>query len=570
MKLLGFLIIATSLVLSSCSDNAKKSTEITLTKGGKTYGGELTFSHSDPISELFPLAAPHQNITNITSQIYENLLNIDPKTLQVIPNIASSFSSNEAGNIYTFEIQKGIYFHEDECFGGKGRELTPEDVKFSLDFACSGNSLNNDENVLASMIKGAATFKTNSKSSMPKGGVSGIRVKGNSVEIELNKPFIGFEALLARPNIIIFAKEAFEKYGKDIKQHPVGTGPFKLERMDKDGIRLIRNDNYWQQDEFGNQLPYLSAISVKYFSDKKAEMLAFRKKEIDLLIDIPADEIENVLGTLQEAVEGKNLKHKVESSTSLNIDYIGFNTTDGVFSNKKVREAMYFAVNPSILIEKYIGGDGYAPNNGFVPEIEGANNSITIPSHNPDKARLLLAEAGFPKGANFPATDIYVNAIEGSKVHAMMVGFIEMVKNELNIDLNLKLVTLAEREAAINSGQAKIWRSGWVADYPSPTSFLEMFYATADKSNKFGYNNEVFNTNYLASLVERDERKRGFHFIKAQSQILEDAVVIPLLVDNMLMMVNARVKGVSANQIEDLSFKKVFIKEPKSELEKED
>lgn len=570
MKLLGSIVIATALVLSSCSDNSKKSTEITLIKGGRTYGGELTFSHSDPITELFPLAAPHQNITNITAQIYESLVNVDSKTLKVIPNIASSFSSNAAGNIYTFEINKGIFFHDDDCFGGKGRELTPEDVKYSLDFACSGNALNNDENVLASMIKGAATYKANSKNSLPNGGVSGIKVKGNSVEIELNKPFIGFEALLARPNIIIFAKEAYEKYGKDIKQHPIGTGPFKLEKMDKDGIRLIRNENYWQKDEFGNQLPYLSAISVKYFSEKKAEMLAFRNKEIDLLIDIPAEEIENVLGTLQEAVEGKNLKHKVESSTSLNIDYIGFNSTDGVFSNKKVREAIYFAVDPSNLIEKCIGGDGYAPTNGFVPEIEGANNAITIPSQNPEKARKLLAEAGYPNGANFPATELYVNAIEGSKVHAVMVGFIDMIKRELNIDLQLKLVTLSEREAAINNGTAKIWRSGWVADYPSPTSFLEMFYATADKSNKFGYNNEVFNTNYQASLVERDEHKRGFHFIKAQSQILEDAVVVPLLVDNMLMMVNARVKGVSANPIEELSFKKVFIKEPKADLDKED
>ncbi|EPB65465.1 ABC transporter, substrate-binding protein, family 5, partial [Ancylostoma ceylanicum] len=331
-------------------------------------------------------------------------------------------------DIYTFTIRKGIYFHDDECFGGKGRELTPEDVKYSLDFACSGNELNDDNNILVDKVKGGTEYRSSSKNSFPKGGVSGIKVKGETVEITLNKPFVGFETLLARNNIVIFAKEAYEKYGKEIVKHPVGTGPFKLEKMNKDGIRLIRNDHYWQKDAFGNQLPYLSAISMKYYTEKKAEMMAFRNKEIDLLLDIPADEIENVLGSLQDAVEGKNLKHKVESSHSLSIDYIGFNTADGVFKSKEVREAFFYAVDPTELIEKYIGGDGYPPVNGFVPEIEGAHNQTQVPSSNPEKARKLLAMAGYPNGNGFPETTIYVNGVEGSKNHALVKGFTELIK----------------------------------------------------------------------------------------------------------------------------------------------
>lgn len=565
MKLFYFLPISLLLLVTSCGEKSKDASELTLINGGRTYGGELIFSHSEPIEELFPLAAAHQHIINVSSQIYETLLNIDPNTLKVTPNIASSFSVNENGDVYTFEIKKGIYFHDDECFGGKGRELTPEDVKYSLDFACSGNELNDDNNVLVDKIKGASEYKASSKKSFPKGGVSGIKVKGSSVEITLNKPFIGFEALLARKNIVIFAKEAYDKYGKDIVRHPVGTGPFKLEKMDKEGIRLVRNDNYWQKDAFGNQLPYLSAVSLKYISEKKAEMLAFRNKEIDLLLDIPADEIENVLGSLQDAVEGKNLKHKVESSSSFSIDYIGFNTAEGVFQSKEVREAFFFAVDPSELIEKYIGGDGYPPVNGFVPEIEGANNQTQVPSVNPEKARKLLTQAGYPNGAGFPETTIYVNGVEGSKNYALIKGYTELIKRELNIDLKIKLCSLMEREAAINSGEAKMWRAGWVADYPSPITFLDLFYSHSKTSNKFRYNNEDFNTHFQAALVEKDARKRGFHFIKAQSEIIEDAVVIPLLMDNMLIMINARIKGITANQLEEISFKEVFIKEPRED-----
>lgn len=457
LQILGLAAIISTFV--SCGETEKTSTtELKLINGGKTYGGELSFSHSEPIKGLFPLATPLQSVIEITSQIYENLLSFDPQTLKVIPSIASSFKVNDEGTVYTFTINKGIYFHDDACFGGKGRELTPEDVKYSLDFACSGNELNDDDNVLVGKIKGAVEYKAASKKSFPKGGVSGIKVKGQDVEITLNKPFVGFEQLIARQSIIIFPKEAYEKYGKEITKHPVGTGPFKFEKMDSNGLRLLRNDNYWQKDEFGNQLPYLSAISLQYFPKKKDEMLAFRNEKIDLILSIPADEIENVLGSLQDAVEGKNIKHKVESSTSLSTDYIGFNTAEGVFSSKDVRKAFFYAVDPAELIEKYVSGDGYSPTNGFVPEIDGAYNYSKVPPYNPEKARELLAAAGFPNGKGFPETYIYVNGAEGSKNYALINGYCELIKRELNLDLKIKVCTTNEREQAISNGEAKAWR----------------------------------------------------------------------------------------------------------------
>ncbi|MCO5258530.1 MAG: ABC transporter substrate-binding protein [Crocinitomicaceae bacterium] len=560
MKSIYYITLSSILLLTSCGGKETKTDDITLINGGRTYGGELVFSNSEEINETFPLAAANKHVISISSQIYETLLNIEPTTLKVIPGIATDFSSNDAGDVYTFKIRKGVYFHEDACFGGKGRELTPEDVKYSLDFACSGSELNKDENSLVNKIKGASEFKASSTKSFPKDGVPGIKVKGDAVEITLNKPFIGFEELLTRKNIVIFPKEAIEKYGNDIKTHPVGTGPFKLEKMDKNGIRLVRNDSYWQKDEFGNQLPYLSSILLKYIPSKKEEMLAFRNKDIDLLLDIPADEIENVLGTLQEAMAGKNVKHKVESSQSLNIEYIGFNTAEGVFASKDVREAFVYAVDPSELIEKYIGGDGYPATNGFVPEIEGTNNQTPSPAVNPEKARKLLAQAGYANGNNFPETVIYVNGVEGSKNEALIKGYCAIIKRELNVNLSIKLCTLTEREAAISNGEAKIWRAGWIADYPSPLSFLENFYSNNNVANQFRYSNDEFNTNYQAAQLEKDARKRGYYFIKAQSKIAQDAVVAPLVVNNMLFMVNARVKGVKANILEDLNFKDAYIK----------
>lgn len=555
--------VVLALLPSGCGESTE-TTDISLIKGGKTYGGEVKFMSSDKVQSLFPLTVTDKYSLRITGQIFESLMRVDPGSMMVTPAIAESFQVKGDGKVFIFKIRNGIRFHDDDCFGGEGRELTAADVKYSLDFACSGNKLNAVGNALADHIKGAQEYYEKSRDKLPSGGVSGIKVNGDNVEITLNKPFVGFEKILAQLNIVIFAREAYEKYGDKIGEHPVGTGPFCLDHQDANGIRLKRNEHYWRQDAFGNQLPYLNSISMTYVNDKKSEMLAFRNSEIDLLLEIPVEEIENVLGTLQEARDGKNVKHKVESSNSLSIEYIGFNHSSPVFGKKEVRQALLLATNPTKIIDNYLEGDGYPPSNGFIPEMEGQNNSIRPVEYNPEKARSLLAAAGFPGGKGFPETTIYVNAIEGSKVHRLMQGFTDQVQKELNVKLNIRLCDYAEREAAIASGEAQIWRAGWIADYPDPQSFLSILYGNGMSSNVFHFMNSRFDQNYEAALVETNPDKRAQYLLDAAQQVTDDAVVIPILMDNMLIMVNARVKGVVANPMELLDFTEVFIKEPRN------
>lgn len=556
--------LAICCLLVSCSDETDAS-QTTLIKGGKTYGGELKFMSSDKVQGLFPLAVSDKYSLQITGQLFESLMKIDLTTLEVMPAIAESFSINDSGDVYTFKIRSGINFHDDECFSNDTRELTAEDVQFSLSFACSGLKLNQVGNALIDNIKGANQFFEKSKSTLPSGSVSGIKViSGNKVEITLNKPFVGFEKILAQQNIVIFPKEAYKKYGNKLPEHPVGTGPFCLEKMSNEGIRLIRNDNYWKKDAFGNQLPYLNAVSITYAATKKSEMMAFRNKEIDLLMEIPVEEIENVLGTLQEAKDGKNVKHRVESSNSLSIEYIGFNHSSPVFGKRDVRAAFLYAIDPTKIIDTKLLGEGNAPSNGFVPDMEELDNAIVAPVQNGDKARTLLAQAGYPNGKNFPEVEIYVNAINGSKIHRLMQGVVEQLKAELNVNITIKLCDYAEREAAIANGKAQIWRAGWIADYPDPQSFLSIIYGNGMAANAFRLANKQFDSNYEAALVEQSLEKRSKLLVKCAQQVMDDAFVLPVFNDNMLIMVNARVKGIQANPMEIIDLTEVFIKEPRA------
>ena len=130
-----YLFILFSFIISSCGGGADETKNLKAI-GGKIYGGEFSFMSPEKIESLFPVSVSDVYSHRIISQVFESLLKIDVTTLRVIPNLAESFTVSEDARIFTFKIRKGVMFHDDACFGGKGREVTAEDVKFSLDMAC--------------------------------------------------------------------------------------------------------------------------------------------------------------------------------------------------------------------------------------------------------------------------------------------------------------------------------------------------------------------------------------------------------------------------------------------------
>ena len=563
----SFLSILLLAVLFACGGGSDSQKEAI---GGKMYGGEFRFMSVEKVNNLFPLSTIDVYAQRINSQIFEPLLKIDMESMNVVPAIAESYKVSEDAKTFTFQIRKGVMFHEDECLDGGSREVTANDIKFTLEMACSGLPENQISYLLVNRIVGAADFNAKTKKTLVKTGVSGIRVINDySLEIKLTEPFVGFDRILSHTNLSVFPKEAYEKYGKDISKHPVGTGPFMLEKMDEQGITLKRNPNYWKKDELGNQLPFLDKVVMTYVKDKKNELMAFRNKEIDLVMEVPVEEIENVFGSLEEAQEGKNVKHKVESESSMNINYVAFANESTEFSDVRVRKAFNLAINTTEIVDKYLLGEGYAVKNGFVPRMDNYPNDL-VKGHktNIEQARALLSQAGYPNGKNFPVLDFYVNTLEGSSAHKMTIAVVEQVKEALNIDLKIKLCTLEERDHAIATGKAKIWRSGWVADYPDAENFLSLFYGgnlTEESSaiNAFRFKNAEFDAFYEKASKEINQDKRNALLVKCDQLVIDQAAVMPILTKDFLIIVNARIRDMKTNAMESLDFSTIYIKEPK-------
>ncbi len=564
------LCAITALLLSSCGDS-EQSTEDLSAKGGKQYGGEFTFMSHEKIGVLIPLFVGDVYNSRVTSQIYDPIMVYDPNTESVVPGVAESFTKSTDSKIYTFKIRKGITFHEDECFGGKTENLTAHDVKYTLDLACSGLKKNQVGHIFKMRIVGAEEFskQTKDKKTIPTSGVSGIKViDDQTLQITLLNPSPGFEVILTNPSLGIVSRKAFKYYGDKIEKHAIGSGPFMLESANEDKVTMTRNPNYWKKDEFGNQLPFLGSVVVKYAKNKKSELLAFGKAQTDLVLEIPVEHIENILGSLKEAQEGKNIKHKVDGEASMSMSYVAMACESEEFKDVRVRKAFNLAIDRNAIIDTWLEGEGWPAENGFAPKMPNYDNSaVTGHSYNVPKAKALMNAAGHSNGANFPTLDFYVNSKEGSGVHKMCLAIQKQLKDNININLKIKLCSLDERKKAIASGDAKIWRAGWVADYPDPENFLALFYGgnmgeNLYQVNPFHFKSSKFDKLFEAASHEEDAAKREKLYQQCDQIVIDEAAVIPILTDDHVVMINARVRNFKASALESLNLTSVYIKMP--------
>lgn len=564
-----FLISTLFTTLLSCGndlDNLENKKAI----GGVKYGGVFRFMSSEKIQTFIPLQATNVYTQRVTSQIFEPILKLDDSGKKVIPAIAESYKVSTDGKTLTLNIRKGVYFHPDDCLDGEGRELTAEDVKFCLDLACSQLPVNEISFILTPKVKGGKEFYNATKTKFKDGGVRGIKVTGRyGLKLELNEAYSGIDKLLTYSGFGIFPKEAYDTYGNDLKNHPVGTGPFMLEEQNSEHILLKRNPKYWAKDEFGNQLPYLAQVEVLYAKDKRSELVAFRNREIDLVLEIPTDEVENILGTLQEAQQGKTVKHKVDSKQSFSVSYLGLQHKFPGLDNLLVRKAFNLAVDRNYLVNTVLDGEGYPVVHGFIPNTEIYDAShIKGPKYNVAEAQALLAQAGFPQGKNFPPMSIYVSGKQNAEHHKLALGIAKQLRENLNIPVDVQLVPLEKRNSMVKNRKAPMWIAGWIADYPDPENFLGLFYGKhatikSDFLNPFDYKNPKYDMLYDQVNREVNADKRMKLINQCDQILVDDAVLLPLTNGDFITMINARIRNFQTNSLETIDISSIFIKEPR-------
>lgn len=574
-RILAIFCCAT--MLWSCGGNGEGEGTKKVAKGPVAYGGVLRVNEVEDFKNLFPQSINEVASHHIASQIYEGLLKLDSKDLTVKPCLAESWEINENATLFTFKIRKGVKFHDDPSFsGGEGRELKAQDVKYCLDKLCEASTTNQGYFLFENRVKGANEYfkSTAAKKPLPE-GVSGVKVIDDyTLQIELVKSYAGFLYLLTMQYAWIFPKEAFEKYGMDMRTKGVGTGPFIVKDVKEgEAVILARNENYWDQDQYGNKLPYLDAIKFSFIKEKKAELLEFRKGNLDLVHQLPLEMIDEVIGELDDAKAGGNPSFTMEILPAFTTQYYGFQTQSDVFKDKRVRQALCYAVDREAIINFTLKGEGTPAKFGFVPPFtkEFDNKKIKGFSFDPDLAKKYLAEAGYPNGKGFPVVELVLNS--GGTRNTQVAEVVQkMLKENLNIDIKLNVVPFAQHIENMENGKSVFFRAAWVGDFPDPESFLNNLYggyvpeSMSEKSfvNHFRFKNAKFDSVFKMAQSEADIKKRMDLLVQADQIIVDEAPLMPLFYDENTWMISMQTKNMKLNAMNTYHFNEVFMEQKKA------
>ena len=523
--------------LSSCTKNDDQS--------NKTV---FRYNEAANISSLDPAFA--KDLANIwaCNQIYNGLVRLDEE-LKVEPAIAKNWIVSEDGLTYIFNLRTDVYFHDDQSFAdGKGRRVTANDFVYSF-------------NRIVDPVVASPGLWVFSQVENKTGEYSFEAVNDSVFKIKLNRAFTPFLGILAMQYCSVIPREAVCFYKGNFRETPVGTGPFKL-KLWKEGIKmvLVKNENYFEFFQ-GEKLPFIDAVSITFLADKQSAFLHFIQGKLDFMSGIDAsykDEILTRRGKLKPKYQDKIT---LISQPYLNTEYLGILVDDTTCNNplrlKAIRQAINYGFDREKMMKFLRNNIGEPGIKGMIPKgFPSYNDYAGYGYHfNQEKARALLAEAGYPEGEGLETISIVTNA-----EYLDLCEYIQHSLGEIGIKVDIDVNPPAALRELKAQAKLPFFRASWIADYPDAENYLSMFYSKnfcPYGPNYTHFANEMYDEFYDQALIEVNDDKRFQLYSKMDSLVMEEAPVVILYYDQVLRFIQSNIKGLGSNPINLLDLRKV-------------
>ncbi len=496
------------------------------------------------ITSLDPAFARSQSNIWAVDHLYNGLVQLDD-SLNVRPCIAKSWTLSADGKTYTFQLRSGVRFHDDPIFpNGKGRQLVADDVVYSFN-----RIIDAEVNSPGSWV-----FKDRVATQMPFSALD-----DSTFVLHLQEAFRPMLGILTMQYCAVVPREAVEGYGRDFRTHPVGTGPFRLKKwLEDQALFLLKNEHYFEIKD-GQNLPLVDAVRVDFIPDRKTALLELMKGKIDFMSGLES----SYSGMLLTSEGNLRMTQEEElqflSAPFLNMEYLGINmemaAEGGPLSYKKVRQAMNFGIDRERMLRRLRNSVGKAADSGFTPRGLPSFDAAKVPgySYRPDRARQLLAEAGFPNGEGLGEIELLT-----SKDYLDLCTFITRQWEDLGLQVKIELIESAVLRSRMRKGQASFFRASWIADYPDAESFFTMFYSpNPAPPNYTHFRNPEFDQLYEAALRENNDSLRYDLYHQMDALLVEEAPVIFLFYDESALIARKGISGLSQNAINLLNLRRV-------------
>lgn len=557
MTLVRGLFFVGILCLFSCNENGLRTS-----KGGEIhYGDRLRLSLPGAIKTFFPLYNDDIYSHRLLCNIFEPLFDLEDSSDHVVPRLAERFEwrNNLVIRIY---IRKGVSFCSDPCFGTESNEMTAEDVKATLELACSSSLLNQSSNGLIGKIKGSKDYFDGRTSD-----VSGIKIlHPYCLEITLNQPNYNFPKLLSSCKYGVISKIALKHYKNKILFHPVGTGPFLLKSSSNKEIILAFNPDYWMKDSYGNRLPYLDSIRYNIYASTNQEISAFQREEIDFLFEVPTEKINFIFSGGNPRNPVAPFAHKVHVVPGSRVSLIVLNQKNPCFKDSRVRMAIDMVLDREHIANQLLNGDGIPANQGIAPPSFYYDNSL-FPKKvmNVELGKKLMKEAGYNANKPFPTLHFYATGEDIEQVKKYCSFVANKLKEYLNINVTLHWVNQEGRTAAINNNTADLWKLGLNPDYADADAYFGLFYSKNPiNSNQNPFlpkiNSSIYDINYALAIQEKNPIQQNNYYVNCDAILNGENWVLPIIYEDYIIIQNMRARGAIISPIGTLDLRAAFIK----------
>lgn len=518
--LAAFAALAATAVLSACGSDKPASTAAATeqastaqetakeekTPGEPVSGGVLTISLSSSPKNLDPVKYTGTYESQIIGTVCDTLVEYNTELTEIQPGLAKSWKVSEDGLAYTFTLRDDVYFQPGKF--QEGRKMTAEDVKYSLERSNQLSAMNRLD-----MLDHCEV------------------VSDTELVCYLAEPNAVFLTALTDAGNVIVPKEEVEGWGDDFGTHLVGTGPFALESFELDQQAVLkRNDKYWAAK------PYLDGVTFKPVSDGNQAVNALRTGEINLATSLSGEAVK---------IAREDQSVKLMETPGLHVAYIYFNQKSGPTADIKVRQAIIKAVNVDELTAGvYQYNEAKPASLPLPPGSWGYDSSLESEklAYDPEGAKKLLAEAGYPDGFDL---NIYISNTEARIKMATL--FQAYLKQNLNINVNINTSEWGTFSEIAASGKADVFAMSWTW-YPDPYFFLnKLFHSSSIGSlgNGQGFENKEVDQYLDDALLTTDQAKRAELYKKALAVIVKQYPGIFYANENVNWGVSSNVQGLT-------------------------
>jgi len=470
---------------------------------------------------------------NVLTNIMEGLTQYNDR-LEPIPAIAERWEFSEKGRVITFYLRDDVKWTD-------GQPVTAQQFEYSWKRLLNPNTAAQYAYFLFD-VENAIEYNAG-KITADQVGVKAL--SPTVLQVRLKRPVIYFPSLTTFMVTFPQRRDVIEQHGDrwTDPEHIVTNGPFTLDQWQHE-YKLVLESNA----DYYDAQPALNRIIMYVVRNPTTELTLYETGELDMA-ELPPVAIPHY----KTHAEYKNLP-------LLRGYYYGFNVTKPPFQDARVRRALSHAIDRSQIPVILKGGEW--PTSSWIPKGMFGYNPKIGPAFDPEKARTLLAEAGYPGGQNFPPFSIAYNTDPTHRLIAQLVQ--AQWKKNLGLEVGLEDQEWKVYLKKLDIDAPPVFRLGWGADFPDPDNFMNLFISTSG-NNRLMWKNERYDRLIARGAAEQNPEKRQAIYNEAQVLLTEtDSAIISLFVAAQNVLVKPYVQNLGLNAMEWLYLKRVRLAEKRN------